>query len=210
VGINLTGDWAQAKAILERAGKQVGGALQTALRQEAQYLRTKIIEGFTEQAPGGKKWPPLSRTTLAMRRFRGFRGTKALMARGDLRNSITVVERGEAVFVGVLRTARARDGKPLINVAQIHEEGAGPYAIQVTDKMRKFLHAAFRQAGLPARPSTGHSAVLLIVTIPPRPFIKPVWEAEATPESKVRERLEQRLAQAFGGMFGTMGAPPTV
>ena len=51
-------------------------AFDKALMQEAQFLRTKIVEGIREQAPGGRAFAPLAPTTLAIRQFRGFRGTR--------------------------------------------------------------------------------------------------------------------------------------
>jgi hypothetical protein len=47
----------------------------------------KIVEGIREQAPGGRAFAPLEPTTLAIRQFRGFRGTKALLVAGDLRTA---------------------------------------------------------------------------------------------------------------------------
>ena len=91
-----------------RAARATGmqAAFDKALLQEAQFLRTKIVEGIREQAPGGRAFTPLAPTTLAIRQFRGFHGTKALLVQGDLRNSITVTKDGDKVFVGVLRTAQ--------------------------------------------------------------------------------------------------------
>ena len=121
--ITKVGDWKDAARILTGAGERLRGALDKAVVQEAQFFRTKIVEGIREQAPGGQPFKPLAPTTLAIRRYRGFKGTKALLVRGDLRNSIVVLRRAEGVFVGVLRTAKGREGHPLVNVAAVHVFG---------------------------------------------------------------------------------------
>jgi hypothetical protein len=102
------GDWTRVGQLLSGAPQRVQAAIDKAMRKEGHFLRTKIVEGIREQAPGGRAFAPLAPTTLAIRRFRGFGGTKALIAGGDLRNSITVTREGDQVFVGVHRTAPDR------------------------------------------------------------------------------------------------------
>lgn len=62
------------------------------------------------------------------------------------------------LFVGALRTAKGQAGLSLVNVAAVHELGSRPIVLEPTPKVRRFLHAAFRAAGLDApardRPST--------------------------------------------------------
>ncbi len=126
-------------------------AIDKAVLQEAQFFRTKIVAGLREGAPGSQAFAPLAPTTLAIRKFRDFGGTKPLIVRGDLRNSITVVKQGDTVFVGVLRTAKAGGRQSLANVAAIHEFGSRPIVLQLTPKVRWFLHAAFRAADVSRR-----------------------------------------------------------
>ena len=95
------GDWTRVGKLLSGAPQRVQAAIDKAMRKEGHFLRTNIVEGIREQAPGGRAFAPLAPTTLAIRRFRGFGGTKALIAGGDLRNSITVTREGDQVFVGV-------------------------------------------------------------------------------------------------------------
>src|SRR3990172_2718315 len=110
VSIGLTGDWALASNILRTAPVRLRVAIDRAVMQEAQFFRTKVIEGFREQSPGGQPFKPLAETTLAIRRFKGFGGTKALMVRGDLRNSIKVTKKttalGAEAFIGVHRAEK--------------------------------------------------------------------------------------------------------
>ena len=199
--ITRIGDWTRVGQLLSTAPERVQKAIDKAMLQEGQFLRTKIVEGIREQAPGGRAFAPLAPTTLAIRKFRGFGGTKALLVRGDLRNSITVTRDGDKVLVGVLRTARNRAGQPLVDIAAMNEQGSRPIVTKLTPKARAFLHAAFRKAGLDApgagQPSTG----IAVVQIPPRPFLVPVFEKYARPED-VSQRFMEHVAAGLGGDFG--------
>lgn len=200
--IGLTGPWTKTVSTLLFTQRRLGGALRTAVAQEAHFYRRKIIEGLREQAPGGKRFKPLSPATLAVRRFMGFGGTKALIRTGSLRNSVTVRIVGDGAFVGILRTARGKNGQSLANIADIHEHGAGPYLIVMTDKMRRFLAAAFARAGLlqsGSRGSLGGGSRwgVLVIRIPPRPFLQPVFDKYGGIVG--RERFIQRVVNLLGG-----------
>lgn len=196
------GNWEKALRILDAAPKRLAEAQQKAVLQEAQFFRGKIVEGIREQAPGGQAFAPLAPTTLAIRQFRGFRGTKALIHHGDLRNSVAVVREGDNVFVGVLRSAQSRDGASLANVAAAHEYGSKPIARKLSAKARAFLHAAFRSAGLEKR-ATGVKTGVVVSRIPARPFLGPVFEKYRQPEDVAR-RFLGRIAKLLGGDFGTL------
>lgn len=200
--ITKVGDWQLARRLVSTARKRLKDATDKAVLQEAQFFRTKVVEGIREQAPGGQPFKPLAPTTLAIRRFRGFKGTKALLVRGDLRNSIVVVKQPGGVFVGVLRTAKGKDGQALVNVAAVHEHGSRPIVVKLTPKARRFLHAAFRAAGLdrPAgdKPSTG----IAVIKVPARPFLRPVFEKHGADEAVVAQRFLGRVARLLGGDFG--------
>jgi hypothetical protein len=172
------------------------GAIATAVRQEAQLLRKQIVEGITSQAPGGQAFAPLAATTIAARKLRGFGGTKALLRRGDLRNSITVIAEGDEAFVGVSRKARGKGGSPLANIAEMNEFGAGPFIVPMTPRMRRFLFAMLRKAGI--TPGGGHGgggAGAVVVRIPPRPFLRPAFEAF---KNGAQQRFLRRVAQLSG------------
>jgi phage gpG-like protein len=195
--VKKVGAWSRVGKLLASAPKRMREAVDKALMQEAQLFRTKIVEGIREQAPGGKAFAPLAPTTLAIRRFRGFKGTKALLVQGDLRNSITVVKEGDRVFVGVLRSAKGRAGQRLVDVAAVHEFGSRPIVVKLTPKARAFLHAAFRRAGLdsPGKPSTG----IAIIRVPARPFLGPVFEKWGGDADAVSKRFLERVAKNLGG-----------
>jgi hypothetical protein len=201
VDVRKVGAWSRVGKLLASAPHRMREAVDKALLQEAQFFRTKIVEGIREQAPGGKAFAPLARTTLAIRRFRGFKGTKALLVQGDLRNSIVVVREGGGVFVGVLRNAKAKSGQPLVNVAAVHEYGSRPIAVRLTPKARAFLHAAFRKAGLDSPAGGKPSIGIAIIKVPARPFMGPVFEKFGG-EDVASQRFLERLAKNLGAGFG--------
>lgn len=181
-----------------------------AVQQEAHLFRKLVVQGIREQAPGGKAFKPLSPLTLALRQLRGFRGTKALMVRGDLRNSITVQRAGMgAAFVGILRTARGKNGQSLANVAELNEFGSRPIVIRITQKMRELLGRAARLMGKgdsSGGGGGGSGTNILVVRIPPRPMFQPVADAHFRP-SQVRPRFLARVGQLLDGDFGQLGVP---
>jgi hypothetical protein len=199
--VTKIGDWSLARRLLSGASRRIKDAIDKAVLQEAQFFRTKIVEGLREGAPGGQALAPLAPTTLAIRRFRGFKGTKPLIVHGDLRNSIAVVKEGDGVFVGVLRTAKAKSGQSLANVAAVHEFGSRAIAVKLTPKARRFLHAAFRSAGLDAPAGDGPSKGIAVIKIQARPFLRPVFEKHGKPE-EVSRRFLDRVAKLLGGDFG--------
>lgn len=159
-------------------------------------LRNEIVRGLTSQAPGGVALTPPAPLTLAARRLEGFGGTKALIVRGDLRNSIAVLVVGGEVFVGVPRTARSSGGESLVDLAQLHEFGEPPVVIPITPKMRAFLFALLREAG--KEPTGGSGTGVVVVQEPARPFLRPAFEKS---RQGAGDRLVGRIAAlvGFGG-----------
>ncbi len=189
------GQWAEAKEALAKLGERAEGAMRKGVLAEAQLFRKEIVEGITAQAPGREAFKPVSPLTLALRKLAGFGGTKALLHHGDLRNSVSVVEKEEGAFVGVLRTARAKDGAALVDIAELNESGTRhPIVVPVTEKVRRLFLALFLQ-GLTKAPLAKETRVL-VYTIPARPFLAPVWKKLA-PGAK--ERFARRLAESFSG-----------
>jgi hypothetical protein len=209
------GDWALAARILAGAAPRVRRAIDQAVHQEALFLAAKIKDGLRAQAPGGQAIRPLAPSTLAVRRFKRFGGTKALLVRGDLRNSITVRREALGAFVGVLRSARNRSGAPLANVAELNEWGSRPIVIQVTPKMRRFLAAAIHAQGGHAGGArlsdgqTGGGTGIIVVQIPARPFIRPVVDQYYSSERMVADRFLGRVGRNLGGDFGGPGVRGT-
>jgi len=195
----LFGAWGPTLKTLANARSDLANAKRVALRQEAEFFRKKIVEGLREQSPGGRAFKPLSETTIAMRRALGFKGTKALIKRGDLRNSITVQEAGDMVFVGVARQAKNSAGEAVIDIAKLNENGSKPIVIKVTPRMLRLLAMAFRKHGGtnrmgPHRTSTG----IIIVRIPARPFLAPVFDKYGQAEEASR-RFAGRMQKLMKG-----------
>lgn len=192
-GIQKTGDWGKAIRIFQSVAENAGKSAQRAILKEGHFFRTQIITGIREQAPGGKPFVPLSPNTLRVRALEGFRGSKALMVRGDLRNGIQVIDSPEGVFIGVLRTARAHDGESLMNIVDILERGRGPFLVPITKASRGYLAAAGVMA-----PGPGG---FVIIKIPPRPIFQPVFDKYGSPD-QVRQRILSRMAADFKGQIG--------
>lgn len=193
MAVTRTGDWARARQLLAAGPQRLRSAIGVAIRQEAQGLRNEIVQGLTSQAPGGEPIKPPAPLTLATRQLEGFGGTKALLVRGDLRNSITVIVEGDEAFIGVPRSARSSGGESLVDLAQLHEYGGPPVIIPITPKMRRFLFALLRQAG--KEPTGGSGRGVIVVQVPARPFLRPAFEKFREGASR---RFLERVAQQLG------------
>ena len=197
MGIQRIGDWTKAQIFLKFGPTAMKTAANLALRREAENFRKEVVEGIKNQAPGGEKFTDLSAFTIATRRFKKFRGTKALIVRGDLRRSIKTHKAPGGYFVGIHRMVKHRTGAPLVNIAAVHEFGA-KITIRVTDKMRRYLRMIFRLAGLMtgAGGPSQLSGQTMVVEIPPRPYLRPVAE-------KIKPGIAKRVVDAVTkGMMG--------
>lgn len=193
MAVSRTGDWARARRLLTAAPQRLQAAVATAVRQEAHALRNEIVQGLTRQSPGGEPLKPPSPLTIATRQLEGFGGTKALIVRGDLRNSITVFVQGDEAFIGVSRSARSKDGASMMDLAKLHEFGGPPVIIAMTPKMRRFLFALLRKAG--KEPTGGSGRGVIVVQVPARPFLRPAFDKFREGASK---RFLERVAKELG------------
>lgn len=202
VKVSLFGDWKKAHAIVGTMQKKFEAAGERAMMQEAHFLRGEIVKGMREGSPGGQAFAPLAESTLAVRAFLGFKGTKPLIHHGDLWNSVVVKRVNVGVFVGILRTAKTKDGKGLANIAEMMENGAGPIVVPITDKSRKFFHAALAKAGLsPKSKGGGGGHAIAIIRIPARPFMQPIFDKWGKP-ADVRQRFYERMITIFSDVGG--------
>jgi len=193
MAVSRTGDWARARRLLTAAPQRLQAAIGTAVRQEAHALRNDIVQGLTSQAPGGEPLKPPSPLTIAARQLEGFGGSKALIVRGDLRNSITVIVQGDEAFIGVSRSARSKDGASMVDLAKLHEFGGPPVIIPITPKMRSFLFALLRKAG--KEPTGGGGRGVIVVQVPARPFLRPAFDKFREGASR---RFLERVARELG------------
>lgn len=190
-----TGDWEKARRMLEGAARKAQRGLEAAVREEARRARAEVVQGIRKQAPGGKRLPPPSPLTLASRRLEQVRGTKALRATGELERAVTSVVRGLEAFVGILGSKRGSDGRSLAQVARVQEDGAGPIVVRITPAMRRFLAALRKRARQEPSSSASRSSGVVVVTIPPRPFLTPAFRAAVRGAER---RLREHVARRFG------------
>jgi hypothetical protein len=208
MGVEKTGAWATGLRIVNTMRQRFVMASDQALLEEGHYARKLIVTGLREGAPGGQPLKPLSPATLAIRKLKGFKGTKPLLNRGDMRNAIVVKKENGVVFVGILRNAKGKSGSPVANIAEVHEFGSKPIVIRVTPKMQRFLMLAFRKAGVQKSGGggggTAAGGLIIVVQIPARPFFRPVFEAHYSNAEEVAKRFLGRVATKLAGDLGTV------
>lgn len=197
----MTGDWKGVGDILSKAGNGLAWkrAKKRAVLKEAHRLRGIMVGSFNKGGPPGKRWKRLSVFTQLVSRALGKGDRRPLMDSGALRNSHSVVEVGDdIVFVGIHRNAvgkgkRGRDkqgrftsagaGQKLVNIALIHEYGTDPIYINASPgsasgrRVRNFFMWLHKKTGGQIKPLRGNT-VGIVVRIPPRPWIGPIWERE--------------------------------
>lgn len=202
--MKLFGDWDKL-ANIDSLGQRFQKSVQQSLIQQAHILRTGVVKGIASGAPGGKPFAPLSPMTLAMRKFKGFGGSKPLNVTGSLRGSVVVHRAGGsgpggAVFIGILRQSRSKDGKSLVNIGEIHEYGR-TWTQAMTQKSRRFLFAVMKKSGggAPAGGGKGGGNGKVTITIPARPFLGPVFEQESP---KIAGRFWGGVAKGMGYDLG--------
>ena len=213
IKIRRIGDWGEARALLSRRGRErFKKTLILAVRKEAEYARGLLVTGIRKQAPGGKKFKELSPQTLARRRMGGFRGRKALIVRGDLRNAIHTKHFPKASFVGVLRTAKSKTGKSLVNIMAIQEYGSKPIVIPITKKMLRFFAIMNRKVGTRSSMRTGGGGGgvfgvggFIIVKIPARPVFAPVFKMHFG-KAAAQSRMLNRISLLLKGKYGFVSA----
>jgi hypothetical protein len=192
--------WDKASQILSNADARFKQAVRVAMLREANAIRGHIVRNISSGgAHAGAPFKPLSETTLIVRAFKGFGGTKPLNVTGALRQSVAVVElSGGAVFVGIRR--RSGQGKGGVNLAELHEFGGGPWSRPMTEKQRRFLAAAFKKAGK-VFGKGGAGTGMIVTSIPARPFVRPVAARFGQPND-VAKRFWATVAEKMGGDFG--------
>lgn len=197
------GDWGLGLRIVNTMQGRFERAADEAALEEGHFLRKMLVQGIREGAPGGKALRPLAPTTLAVRKIVGFKGTKPLLNRGDLWKAIVVKKENGVVFVGILRSAKGKGGKPIANLAEMHEFGSRPIVIRLTQKAHRFLMMAFRKAGIAGQSSGGAGgSMIAVVQIPARPVFGPVFEKYLSNREEVAKRFLGRIAKRLGGDLG--------
>jgi hypothetical protein len=175
-----------------------------ATRKEAERIRRLMVEAFNKGGPKGKRWPRLTALHQLINRAQGKGDRKPLLDTADLRNSHAVTDIDDGYFVGIHRTAKGRkSGQDMINIALVQENGAGPFTIAVTDRMRAFwmwLHIKTKGQIMPLKKSTTQ----VVVRVRPRPWVGPIWEAEKerSAQNIVRDTMIIIGGATVGGLVG--------
>ncbi len=168
--IQLTGDWTKAQAALHGSPQDIDQAMHAAVMGVAEYLAGKIKKKIGSNVP-----PPNSPFTLLMKK-----SAKTLIDNSDMRNAIGVIPVGRHnAFVGI----PAAGG--MARLADIQENGR-TIVMRMTPKMRKFLHATLGQRVSKVGSGNG----ILVIHIPPRPFVAPTFAEEGS-------TLEARFKRLF-------------
>lgn len=200
--IRKVGDWARARQATTALGPRFKRAVSKAMLKEAHFYRSKIIEGFRTGAPGGQKWKPLAPATIAGRKMKGFGGTKVGIVTGTMRNSTSVVQRNNEVFIGIKRSAKSADGESLVDIALVFTKGA--IIVQnMSEQQRKFLGALMSKVGGNGGTGPSGSKGVLVIKIPARPIFEPIWEKYGG--NKGAKRFYARVAAEMGGTLGLLG-----
>jgi hypothetical protein len=223
--ITKVGDWKRVAHITQTMRVRYERAVRVALMREAHFLRGRMVAGIASGAPGGQAFAPLAPTTLAMRKARGFGGSKPLIVTGTLRRSISVVQvrgsvgLGGAVFIGIHRQTKGKNGKSMVNIAEIHEYGRS-WKQRLSPRARRYLFAILGKTNIGRGPagrdksgrftkgkyqSKGSKDGMISIHIPARPFIRPVFREYAKPDV-VRKRFVQNVAKGVGGIFRPLSA----
>lgn len=204
---DIIGDWENALGDLKSL--KLDDAIERAVRQEAALAEKVVKQNLTRGgAPTDAPFARLSPWTLAARRLAkpAIKGTKPLIARGDMRNAVTHVVEGNGrettAFVGVLKQAiGGKPGSPhMVNVAAVQEFGK-TIVVRLTPKMIRFLAVLAKEAKMPPKAKSGSKATkhFLVIRIPPRPFLRPAFE---TWSKGAPERFMKRVAHFTGGALG--------
>lgn len=204
----MTGAWKPTSNMLKKAGDEVvwQAAKKPAMLKEAHRIRGLMVQAFNAGGPSGKKWKRLSFFTklVSWAKGHGIRG-RPLMVTGDLRNSHSVVDVDfETVFVGVHRSTRGRRNKnKLVNIAAVHENGSDPISINVSpgsakgQRVRRFFFWLFKKTRGRIKPLRKDTTVL-VMRIPPRPWVGPIWEAEGDDSARNITRDTMRAMGVSG------------
>lgn len=195
-GMKLIGSWDQTQKILAAAPADLKQARTKALLQEALYLLNELRKNFK------KVQPPNAKSTI---RDKG--SSKPLVNHRDMYNSMQIVPAKpvDEVFIGIPASAKSRGsgggrntkgqftksakGAEIVRLVEIHEFGK-TIIQQMTAKQRAYLHAKLGKQGGSAG-GGGSGTGVIVIHIPPRPFIKPTFEQN--PPEKIAERFLERL-----------------
>jgi len=118
VTFERTGAWDRVERILANLERDAAVAIEATLGRLGGFYEGQVQKGIVSQAPAGEPFEPLAASTILRKG-----SSSALIHHGDLLGAITSKVLDGAVFVGLLRTAKGREGEDLANLGEIHEFG---------------------------------------------------------------------------------------
>ena len=191
--ITPTGDWERINRLMLKGDVAMRRAINLATREVAQSLAEAVKNGIRSQAPGGRRFKPLSSSTITLRQSKGDFSRSVLMPRERaIVNSIVALpadastrsgrSHNPSYAVTIKPGARGADGHDIARIAKLHENG---YTYVLPASALKGFFARLSKAGLApkrkqmfgeTRSESKASRVggVIIVTVPPRPFFRPI------------------------------------
>jgi len=100
-------------------------------------------------------------------------------AGGPIHHELSGGARGLRFSVSVDPSSKSPRGMPYTKAAAIIERGVAGASIEITPRMRAYLHWLFRQAGLPEPDGKAQGSKRMLLMIPPRPVWGRAYEALA-------------------------------
>lgn len=209
INIRRYGNWKGLTRAIEQLDPiTFQAAADKALDDEAEMVARGIKKNIETQGRfAGKPFSPPKKITLISRRMRGNMRRRSLFETGKLADSFEVVRQGKhSRRVQVKRGLKGtHKGKKvtLRKIAAMNENGAS-FAIKITPSMAKFLAILTRNTlgrGTAEKGYGGGGGVAMI-TIPPRPFVKPVHKKYYGNREKAKRRMQLAIAKNFRLMGG--------
>lgn len=195
--MKLIGDWDTSEKILKALPKDLEQARSKALLQEGLYLLNELRKNFKKVSP------PNAQSTIDDKR-----SSVPLVNNRDMYNAMQIIPQKpkDEIFIGIPAAAESRGrgggrntkgqftkhkkAQKVVRLVEIHEFGK-VIVQQMTEKQRKFLHAKLGKQGGSSGGGGGASTGVIVIHIPPRPFIKPTFEQN--PPEDIAKRYLDRL-----------------
>ena len=148
----------KAMRLLTELKQNIEDSTENGLDGIGAYYQAEIKKGIRSQAPGGKRFKKLAKSTLRAKTLRGKTKNLALIDEGDMRGSVTWKRKHGRLFIGLLRQERhPRSKETMANLGAIHEFGsrkrknqppARPFIGPIADSktIRRGAHRAFQKS----------------------------------------------------------------
>lgn len=118
----LTGNWKRAKYVIDNLDKIAKEPLKRATQKSALQVEATLVKHIQNQDLGWKGLNPAYKKYKERKKL----SNQIWIATSVTINSITtkILNKGLSAFVGVLRTAKSKDGTSEVLIAKVHEYGS--------------------------------------------------------------------------------------